>query len=708
METDRLARARHWILSPRLPAPTVTVADQGQVVACPADLTFDRAETGDDPGSTRICFANRGRAKRYLVGVQVSAPWLAIDMNSEAVQMLADGFAVEHGPIEVELLAVLADAPAGAVDERLVFSFSVRLARQGPRFASGGNAVFPSDSQPVVVAVHVAPAGSASRTPDLGPLHLSREQVEFGNVAFFQEEEFALPATGARPTVRVWLNVLDEPVRASRARRRDGCDLALLPVPDGVAYYQVCRNHSTLPDPGATSLLALTPIGAASVRHLSRFSRQVTIRNTGCHACTLHLIPLVQWLEVSPSELSLDPTQGAAVRVGVLDDKAKKGLMEGLVRLVWSEVKGRHGSYDMPVSIYGAVSGPVLWVGCERIDFGKVLEGQQKVAEVPLANRGFGRLRVAVRNEMKLVDTTKVVIENFDRRDDAMATVPLTFHAERLAQGGRADFEVLLNSNTYFMHGFHRLLATAFVVRVSHTPEALDFGVITAGDFDKRTGALIRNDGQPVRLVVTVPERIARYVSIRDLGSGKYDCLFDARACRDDFHVQEIVEVQDAETGLSRRVPLRASVAAAGITCKLGLRDHGDGLPCVGPEVAAKQLDSLTLAVRSCGKGRLRVSNVDFVPLAERKRCHHLLQSAIVISAGDEHLLPIRLPVGLWSRWVSGERIAGAISVESNDPVYPIVRIPLNVTVTPRLGRRGRTGNAAAPSKPDKWFPRRE
>jgi len=367
---------------------------------------------------------------------------------------------------------------------------------------------------------------------------------------------------------------------------------------DGAYYYRFITNGEVHLDPIQLSHVYITENGPASIKHIDRVKRSISLHNNSDKSLSAQLKPQSGWLEVSKSELELESGEKEDITLTLIPSHLLIGPNYSSLDIISKE--DTYQRLRIPISVNAEVSGLVIKPLKQLYPLKEHKKGKLDTA-LKFEVIGRGNLQGQILPSYFVTgNNDKLSFTNSDYLKREEVSLPISLRTDSLMKTSEGLIQVLVITNCYISN--RRIIPIqckySDIIQFQCNPPVIHFPMVFYQDNTISMNCQIRlSNGKPAeRLSFNIPESIRDFLWIEpSVNPGEYQVFLDPKKVKKSIFQTIRINDPNAElTGL-----LRVTVQVANSSCSATIKS------------SRKSLDGkLSLLINNTGNDPLKLFSI--------------------------------------------------------------------------------------------------
>lgn len=510
------------------------------------------------------------------------------------------------------------------------------------------------------------------------PVAASPREIDYDNLPLFEDVEFNVSLSpplfdGNRCyLVGDFNNWKSTAVMMAKGEAAFSSTLSL---PDGTYRYRYELDGEMRLEPGRLNEVIFGAHGFASRISLKRYERTFIIHNNGQDNIDLLAHSSTEWLNVSPTSLSVPREEKVEIMVELSPGQMEPGLNLGRVDLIAASEPNKMGS--IPVSAMMVTKDVVPILEQTEVELPNFTKGEKVVAPLKIKLVGAGRLTHTIPNAMLQMPADKMTLHNDEPYLPRVYALEVNIHSAKMARGHSKQVKTFLITDCYLAN--RRVFGLTYRYQMAHLvtePRRVYFPRVFL--FDKRQRATLqikRSDGAPIAPGVRIPAELRKngLLSVVALSDKSYEFILDPKCVSSPGVLSGFIDIRDEDLKINEPVRFAANIIAAGAEINVETTKT----------MSNPKHEGLNLAITNRGDEELKIFSLQFEQ--QHFICVPRIRRNTILPPGETIRSAIK--IRRRAKLLFKTAISDTLSIHLNDSKYRggVFKRELEVTCPPRI-----------------------
>jgi len=446
-----------------------------------------------------------------------------------------------------------------------------------------------------------------------------------------------------------------------------------LALSDGEYYYRFLVNGEPRLDALQPSTVYITKHGAASLKTIQRCTRQIVWHNRNASTFSGRLEPQANWLNVSPSELTLDADDKAYITLTLVPSHLSPGPNYSSLDIISKD--NPYCRRRISILVNATVQGAVIEPRRETYSLPPFQKGQSVDTALELDIIGKGDLSCQILPSHLIEKKQgRFLLTNSEQLKRKTYSLDVTLKTDFLRKTLTGSIHGMLITDCYLAN--HRVIPIEWqcpnVKQLEFYPSVLHFPTVFYQDAPQLLIWHIRwNDGEPAEgLVFNIPEAMKDFLHIEPSNEpGVYEIYLNPKRVTNIGTISENIRIFDPEPKFTDSILIGAHIIAS--KCKATISQHAN-------EIFDEKL---SLLIKNIGNEPLKLFDIQIEK--GRFRCEPKLIEEPVIAPGES--LDFFLVPNVRARSFIEKIVEDQIIVKTSDFENPNYKIDASIVIPPSI-----------------------
>jgi len=493
----------------------------------------------------------------------------------------------------------------------------------------------------------------------------------WGDFPLFEETQFTIPRENSRHTFLTGdFNEWKSP--AYRMEQVGDNFEVWLALSDGEYYYRFLIDGEPRLDPLQPSTVYITKHGAASLKTIQRCTRQIVWHNRNASTFSGRLESQADWLNVSPSELTLDADDKAYITLTLVPSHLSPGPNYSSLDIISKD--NLYCRRRISIFVNATVQGAVIEPRKEIYSLLPFQKGQSVDTALELDIIGKGDLSCQILPSHLIEKKQgRFLLTNSEHLKCQTYSLDVTLKTDFLRKTLTGSIRGMLITDCYLAN--RRVIPIEWqcpdIKQLEFYPSVLHFPKVFYQDAPQLLLWRIRwSNGEPAEgLVFDIPETMKDFLHIEPSNEpGEYEIYLEPKQVTKIGTISEHISIFDPETQLTELILVGVQIIAS--TCKAVISQANETFD-----------EKLSLLIKNIGNEPLKLFDIQIE--TGRFRCEPKLVEEPVIAPG-ESLVFFLVPNVRAPNFIK-KTVEDQITVKTSDFENPNYKMDASIVISPHI-----------------------